>query len=424
MKILLLSPNFAPERTGIGVSATDTARALQRLGHEVSVLTSVPYYPEWQVPERYRRKLRIDETVHGISVTRLGRYVPQRPRTWNRIVHELSFAVPAALRLLARRADLVVCISPPLPLAVLAGWICALQRRRYWVYVQDIQPDTAVTLGMLRARWLRWALAWLERRLYRVAERVLVLSQDMGDNVRRKVPGASLAELPLLVDVEDLAVELTPERRRAVRAEMGAGDEDFLLFYSGNLGVKHDPETLVACAREARPGDPVRIAIAGAGAREVAVREALAELGDDPAGARVRLLELGSRQQLAERLAAADALVLLQRAEVEALCVPSKLITYLASGTPVIAAMSTGSSLAADLERSGGVVQVAPSDADAILEAARELAGDPTRARGIGARGARFVRQQFHRDVVLRNYYEPLFGKVSSLESVSSPKAD
>ncbi len=412
MKILLLSPNFSPERTGIGVSATDTARTLRRLGHEVEVLTSVPYYPQWRVPERYRRKLRFEEIVDGIAVTRLGRYVPTRPRTWNRIVHELSFALPAALRLLTRRADLVVCISPPLPLAVLAGWACALQRRRYWVYVQDIQPDTALQLGMLRAGWLRRSLFWLERRLYRVSERVLVLSRDMGNNIREKAPNVQLDLVPLLVDMDDLAIDLSPDRRRAVRAEMGATDEDFLLFYSGNLGVKHDPETLVECARLCRPEDPVRIAIAGAGARETTVREALDTLSrdDSPASERIRLLSLGSRQQLAERLAAADALILLQRPEVRELCVPSKLIAYLASGTPVIAAMSSASSLAGDLSQSDGVVLVAPSDPSAILEAARTLAGNPARAREIGTNGARFAREEFHRDVVVRRYYEPLFG--------------
>ena len=97
MKVLLMTNFFHPEKTGIGVTATDCARFVRGLGHDVTVLTTLPYYPDWEVFPEYRGKFFSREELEGIPVLRTWLYVPKEPSTLKRILHEISPYCPFIL---------------------------------------------------------------------------------------------------------------------------------------------------------------------------------------------------------------------------------------------------------------------------------------------------------------------------------------
>jgi colanic acid biosynthesis glycosyl transferase WcaI len=68
MKILIYGINYAPELTGIGKYSAELAEWLAARGHEVSVVTAPPYYPQWQVHEGYRASRYRKETLRGVTV--------------------------------------------------------------------------------------------------------------------------------------------------------------------------------------------------------------------------------------------------------------------------------------------------------------------------------------------------------------------
>src|SRR5207237_6369352 len=105
---------FFPEKTGISVVATDSARFISQYGHEVAVICDMPFYPEWRIYDDYRGKLLSTETLDGVKVKRVWLYVPTKASTLKRMLHELSFSFLAALRALIQRFDLLICFSPPL----------------------------------------------------------------------------------------------------------------------------------------------------------------------------------------------------------------------------------------------------------------------------------------------------------------------
>jgi len=94
--------------------------------------------------------------VNGVPVHRCWHFVPARVSAFKRIVHEGSFVFTSTLRaLFLERPDVFVVVSPPLLLGVAAWFVGKLKRAPFVFHVQDMQPDAAVGLGMLKQSWLR-----------------------------------------------------------------------------------------------------------------------------------------------------------------------------------------------------------------------------------------------------------------------------
>ncbi|MFG6657439.1 glycosyltransferase, partial [Scandinavium sp. M-37] len=92
MKILVYGINYSPELTGIGKYTGEMVEWMAQEGHEVRVITAPPYYPEWQVGERYSA-WRYRREEGAATVWRCPLYVPKQPSTLRRLIHLGSFAL-------------------------------------------------------------------------------------------------------------------------------------------------------------------------------------------------------------------------------------------------------------------------------------------------------------------------------------------
>ena len=104
MRVVLLSASYAPELTGIGPYSAELAEALAQRGHDVQVISSFPFYPDWIPRVPPGTFLYRTESVDGVRVTRCRIYVPSRQGLMRRLLHELSW-VAAAFPALGRRVD-------------------------------------------------------------------------------------------------------------------------------------------------------------------------------------------------------------------------------------------------------------------------------------------------------------------------------
>lgn len=387
MRIVVWGINYAPELTGIAVYNTALCEDLRERGHDVSMLTSFCYYPAWRkLPEDRGRLVRTD-VVRGVPVHRCWHYVPRRVSTLRRIVHEASFVLVSLLRLfLLKRPDVLVVVSPPLLLGV-AAWCHRLLRGTPFVFhVQDLQPDAAVGLGMLKPSLFVRALYRLEALAYRQAARVTGISQGMLRAFERKgVPAAKCGWFPNGVVVP--AADGLPPRGR-FRARHGLEEGDVVALYSGNLGVKQGLEVLLEAAPLLAESS-VRIVICGAGARGEFLAEAIRSrrLGN------VHLLPLQPEAEYVEMLVDADVCLITQQAGAGAAFFPSKLLAALAHARPVLAVADETSELSRAVTEGRFGVCVPPGQPEAVAVALRDMAGNPERLAAWGASGREFVRQ-------------------------------
>ena len=413
MRIIVWGINYVPEPTGIAPFNTGLAEWLATRGHGVELVTTFPYYPEWRKRREDRGCAYRTERAAGVVVRRCWHYVPARATAVRRILHEASFLASSFLRvLLLRRADVLVVVSPPLPLAVPAWLVSRLWRRPYVFHVQDLQPDAAVGLGMLRpGRFTRWLYA-LERFAYRRAAFVSGISDGMLAAFRAK----GLAEdrrvfFPNWVS-DELPGLAPPAARAAARsrfcARHGLAPEAFLLVYSGNLGMKQGLGVLLDAAQAAGTA-ALQWVIAGDGSgKDELVRRARAG-----GAAGVRFLPLQPDEAFAEMTTAADVCVITQQKGTGQFFFPSKLLTALGRGKPVLAVADAGSELARAVAEGGFGLVAAPEDPAAVAAAAARLARAGTdELEAWGRNGLAWVAR-YRRETVLADFERRLHAVVA-----------
>ena len=404
MKILIYGINYAPELTGIGKYSAELAEWLAAHGHEVSVVTAPPYYPQWRVHDGYRAGRYQKEERRGVTVRRAPLWVPARPGGLKRLIHLASFAVsslPSLLRAAAGRPDLILVVEPALFCAP-AAWITArLCGARAWLHIQDYEVDAAFELGLLKGAGLRAVVKRAERWLMRRFDRVSTISQRMLDLALAKgVEPDRAVLLPNWIDVN----AITPRAEGGdYRAELGIPANAIVALYSGNMGGKQGLQTLADVARRLNRESRLWFVFCGQGPEREPLEAACQGL------ARVVFLDLQPADRLGALLNTADIHLLPQRAGAADLVMPSKLTGMLASGRPVVCGAARGTELASVVARCGLVT--APEDAEAMAEAVRKLSYNAAIRETLGAAARLYALNNLDVDAVLAAA-EREFGKV------------
>jgi colanic acid biosynthesis glycosyl transferase WcaI len=369
MKVLILSINYWPEVTGIGAFTTYRAEYLAAAGHDVEVCTTFPYYPEWKVPQSYAGRLAASEERNGVRILRSYAYIPNPATSLKRVLHEATFiASSMAVALARKRPDLLLVVSPPLGLAVNAILLSRLWRIPYVFDVEDMQPDSAAELGMLPS----WALGFLykvEKAAYSHAALVTTLTRGMRNRIVEKgIPTEKVALLEARAD--DSLLDIEAREGGAFRQRYGL-ENKFLATHSGNMGVKQGLDVIVDAAALNRSDDSMQFLLVGDGAECGRIQRRVAELELR----NVRFLPLLDAAEFRGLLAASDICLLTQQKSVSDIVFPSKIVTYLAAGRPVIASVNPNCEIAETVRESGAGRVVAPEDGAALLAAIKEFRG-------------------------------------------------
>lgn len=435
MKILLYGLNYAPEEIGIGKYSAEMMEGLAEGGHWCTVVTTPPYYPQWKVAKGYKA-WRYQRESHGfpgyeerkaeqehmplVEIVRCPLWVPKEVTGLKRMIHLASFGlsgIPAVLwKAIRFRPDVIITVEPAamcMPTTWLAGRLCGA---RTWLHVQDFEIDAAIGLGIVKFKWLERLVlggeAWLMRRFDRVSSispNMLAKLEDKG------VPPELIRPLPNWVDCEAMH-PLEPEEgedahamRRRLRATFGLPADAFVALYAGNMGVKQGLEVVVEAARQVGKlqatghvpdRERVHVVICGHGATHSQVAESVAGLGN------VQMLPVQPLEAFNDLMNCADVHLLPQRAGVADLVMPSKLTGMLATGRPVIACADPNTQIMDVVDGHGLVVP--PGDAQALVRAICELAGEPERCVRLGCAARKYAVEHLSRDSSLASLLDEL----------------
>ena len=397
MRIHIIGINYWPEVTGIAVFSTGRAEHLASAGHDVTMCAAVPYYPQWRVPEEYQGLKFTRETRNGVAILRCPLYVPSAVNALRRVLHEASFITSAFLRsLFCRRPDILFVVSPPLGLAVAAVILSWLWRVPYVFHVADLQPDTALDLGMVRSGRVAQLLFAVERLAYRRAAIVSSLTGAMRARIIAK--GIPAEKVVLFADWADPRLfSLAAGQADPIRRELGLADA-FLVLHAGNMGVKQGLDVVLDAALRTRSDPGIAYLLVGDGAMRphLEARARALELDN------VRIVPLLDDERFLRVLAAADVCLVTQQRTVADVVFPSKVLTLLAAGKPVIASVTGGSVVANVIAGAGAGTVVAPEDGDALVAAIEALRADTPRRAGMGVAGRAYASLHWERTATLR----------------------
>ena len=264
MNILFLADNFPPERNAQASRVYERACYWVNWGHEVTVLTGFPNFPEGKLYPGYRNRWRQVEHIDGIRVVRLKTFIAPNAGAGLRILDFLSFMIVAFFAgLFERRPDVLVATSPQF-FAAIAGWALAAVRRCPFVMeLSDLWPDSIVAVGaMQRNIAIRW-LEKVELFLYRKAARIVALTSAFKDNLVRR--GVDSRKIDVVINGVDLRRYAPRPRDDAFAQRWGLQRSEFVIGYIGTHGMAHALENVLDAAGLLEASG-IRFLFVGAGA--------------------------------------------------------------------------------------------------------------------------------------------------------------
>jgi colanic acid biosynthesis glycosyl transferase WcaI len=411
MRVLIYSYNYYPEPIGIAPLMTELAEGLVRQGHEVRVVTGMPNYPQRQVYEGYRDKFYCTETRNGVLIQRSYIWVKPKPSLIDRLLLDGSFVLSSFFQALRGwRPDVILLTVPPLPVCLPAALLGLIYRCPIVLNVQDILPEAAIHVGLLRNKTMIRVMEKLERFSYRTAHTISVIAEGFVENlVNKGVPAQKITCIPNWVDTQ--FIRPLDKAENTFRKTYGLEDK-FVVMYSGNIALTQGLETVVEAAVRLQNHPEIAFVIVGE-------PKAIAKLQDycQACGAtNVHLLPFQPREQLPVMLAAADVGLIVQKHNVVSFNMPSKTQVLLASGRAIVASVpSTGSAAHAVAKSRGGIV-VPPESPEELAACLLDLYKDPELVEKLGCQGRQFAIEQYSFEQAL-SQYESLFYSITDARS-------
>jgi glycosyltransferase involved in cell wall biosynthesis len=267
MKILILNQAFYPDVVSTAQHASDLARALTQVGHEVTVLCSSRGYddPRVRFPKR--------EIWNAINIIRVRSSGFGKGSKWRRATDFSTFMASCALRLwLLPHFDVVVAMTSPPLISFLSSLAVPGRASNLVFWSMDLNPDEAIAAGWLREKSLTARV--LSRMLLhslRRADRIVALDRFMKDRIRAKgIPGEKVVVVPPWS--HDDRVRFDPPGREEFRALYKLSNR-FIVMYSGNHSPCHPLETLLQAAERLAENEDIAFCFVGGGSEFGKVKE-------------------------------------------------------------------------------------------------------------------------------------------------------
>lgn len=398
--VLIIGVNYAPEYTGIAPYTTALAEHLAKCGHRVDVLTGMPHYPAWKVQEGYAGKLTVVEDRNGVRVVRRALYLPSRQTALRRAGYEASFLLTGLASRSLRRPDAIVGVVPTLSGGVLARLMAARFRTRYGLLFQDLMAPAASQSGIAGGRRVASATRAAERWTVGRARAVAVVSPAFMPYLKSLgVPAHRLFHMPNWTVV----AQPDPGVTAPTRERLGWRPDETIVLHAGNMGNKQYLEQVLVAAEQSGGGSEVslgravRFVLLGDGSQRQALESQAAATGLQ----NLSFMAPEPDSTYTDVLAAADVLLVTERASVRDMALPSKLTSYAAAGRPVVAAVNPDGATGAEINRVGMGVVVPAEDSGALLRAVERLISEPRLAQSLGAAGSAYAQTALRADLAL-----------------------
>jgi colanic acid biosynthesis glycosyl transferase WcaI len=392
MRLLVVTQYFWPEDFRVN----DFVVGMVERGHDVTVLTGFPNYPDGEIFPAFREAPRAFDRFNGVKVVRVP-IIGRGRGAFRLVLNYLSFATTGLLvgawMLRKRQFDAIFAVqSSPVTAVLPALLFRATKRAPVLMWILDLWPETLSAVGAVRSRWVLGAIGRLVRFIYRRCDRVLVQSRAFWPCVVRDgVAAGRIRYLPNWIE----PVFQRGVNSVAVAPELASFSDTFNVMFAGNVGEAQDLLAVLDAAEAVRDLDRVRWLIVGDGRAMNLLRAEIIRRGLED---RVRLLGRHSTDRMPAFFAGADALLVSLRPEpIFAMTVPGKVQSYLVAGRPVLG-MIDGEG-ARVIEASGGGLAVAAGDGPGLGTAVRKLVSmSSDQLRAMGEAGRSYALVEFDRD--------------------------
>lgn len=393
MNITIISNNYYPEDSGIGLYSSGMAEFLAKT-HNVKVISAMPYYPQWEIYSEYKDKPTFyRETINNVEVLRFKQYTPKNPTFLKRIFQMCHFFLGSIVNVFKIKKNDVVIVVMPFTISIILGRLVKLFKGgKLVVHVQDFEFDAAFETGLSKKSGVLAKLIFhVERFLLNRADTVSTISYGMLKKLKTKTT-SSTSYFPNWIDYS----KINPETAKPNKL---FDSNKFNILYSGNIGAKQDWDFFIDFVKACQENNKVHVYLIGEGAKREDVVEKIKNFSNCTYFPPVRYEELN------DLLCNADLHILFQKSTVVDTVMPSKILGMMASAKPSIVTGYKESEVKQNFEISnGGFYFHSDNKLNQVMTKINHLIDSPKDSVEIGENARKFIIEKFSMEKVLNNF--------------------
>ena len=418
MRLIFVNRFFYPDHSATSQMLSDLAFGLAEKSLEIIIITSRLRYddPKASLPRR--------ETANGVRIERIWTSRFGRDRLFFRAIDYLTFylSVARALAGTARRGDVIVAMTDPPAISVVAAFVARWRGARIINWLQDVFPEVAEALDVTTGPTS--ILFSALRRLRNISLHWADMNVAIGELMARRVEALGVSSdrivvLPNWADTD--AIRPISAEINSLRREWNLTSK-FVVAYSGNLGRAHDIETLLEAItvtnERARGDDRIHWLFVGGGALYKCLQRETRQRGC----ANASFYPYQPRERLAESLSVADIHIVSLKPSLEGLIVPSKFYGIAAAGRPALFIGCPNGEISRLINQFGCGAVIAMSDAEALAKTVRLLARDRKACTAMGERAREMCGDNFSKKQAISTWYR-LINSVARVNRIPSAPA-
>ncbi len=353
MRILIVALNFSPEMVGCGKFTSEFVDWVSKKSTKVIVITTNPFYPEWECKTNYYNKKIKD----NILIIRCPIYIPKKLNGFKRTLHYISFLIsslPIVLFYGFKEIDLAFSICPTIlsaPNLILISWIKRIfynKKLLTWIHYADLEIEAAFKLKYFKSEVLKKLLLTFEKNILNNFDLISAISHYMLDKLKSKTKYYKKAfYLPIFVETKRFNNIYSKNKANPYYEELSFKKGKIVIMYSGSLNEKMSYQTLINSIKDLKYRKDLVWIICGEGPKKDFLRKSLKEFRNvlfynfQPFNKLPYWLDIGDIHLIPQKLSAVE------------FCLPSKLLTLLAIGKPVIGIAPKSSELGKILDKYG-----------------------------------------------------------------------
>jgi glycosyltransferase involved in cell wall biosynthesis len=377
------------------------SRELAHRGHKVLHA----YSADFQTPKADLMRGGTDPSTFTVEGLSLG--VPFEKYSFvKRRSQEKAYGELMCRRIDAFRPDLVVGCNNPLDAQSQIGSHCKRRSIPFIFWLQDIYSDAIKSIlnrklaaaGTVIGTWYQG----IEKRVLRHADHVVAISDDFIPRLNGwKVESGKVSVIENWAPKNKISV--APDDNAWRRAKGLTGKR--VALYTGTIGLKHNPDLLLAVAETLKPDTEIVVTSEGKYADYLGAQAATRRLSN------LTVLPFQPFESYSDVLASGDVLMAMIEPDAASYSVPSKVLSYLCSGRPIVLAADERNLAAKILRRSGAGIVVDPKDSSAFVNAVSHFLNDPIARKAAGAKGRAYADKMF--DIgLIADRFEHIFNSV------------
>lgn len=387
---MMLTAYFPPEVGSASHLFYELGAEFVRRGHSVTVLTGYPTYNinPADLPAKYKSGLWLRENIEGMTVVRtkslqMPRNIPVL-RGIDQVTTSIAFAV-SGMFIARTRPDVILIYSPPLFLGISGCVLRFVKRAKVVLNVQDLFPQSAIDLGLLRSTLLIKLFRQLESMLYKRLDAVAVHSSGNREHVIRcggKTDRTFVVHNP--VDTKSI---VPGERNNVFRDRYCIRTDEFVVSFAGVIGYSQDLDTVIEAAELLSGTDNMLFLIVGDGVEKPRLMERAKGMKN------IRFLPMLGREEYLELLRTSDICLATLRSEVKTPVVPSKILSVMAAGRPLVAGLPLEGDAPRMISDARCGICVEPENPVKLADAIKALHADPALAGEYARSGRAYVEK-------------------------------